>query len=265
MSTIVTVIPPWLVAILLFALLWAASRLGTRLRIQQRSIGETPFATSAAVSLLVLLIGFTFSMALNRYDSRRDLVVEEAAAITSLWQRALLVAEPQRSEISALARAYADQRLAYFSFGVTADKALRADQAADDITQRLWKIVGTMMAKNDQPLLARMLTENLTRIDDAAWRREAMSREHIPPVVLELLAIFAACTAVSMGFAAPVNGRVHPTHLLFFGLTAAALMLMLDIDQPQAGLVQEPQRPIMEIIAIMAAHAGDPERALPVP
>ena len=66
MATVVNILPTWFIAILLFGLLWLGSWLGSQLR-QRRNINtETPYATSAAVSLLALLIAFTFSMSLNR-------------------------------------------------------------------------------------------------------------------------------------------------------------------------------------------------------
>lgn len=265
MAAIVTILPTWLVAILLFGLLWFGSWLGNVLRERLRIITETPYATSAAVSLLALLIGFTFSMSLNRYDNRQALVLEETAAIGALWQRLPLLPPPQRAEMETLTRGYADQRLAYFSSGIDRDTALRADQAADDLTQRMWDIVRDMSAANDQPLIARMLMDNLTRIDDAAWRREALGHQHVPGLVIDLLVIFSFFTAISMGFTAPRDKRVHPTHLIFFALTGSAIMLMLDLDQPRTGLVRVSQRSMAEVIAIMAAHADDPTRANPRP
>lgn len=263
MADIVTILPTWFVAIVLFGLLWLGSRLGAWLRQRLKINSETPYATSAAVSLLALLIGFTFSMSLSRYDNRRELVIEEAAAVGSLWQRVPLIPQPQQAEMATLTRSYADHRLAYFTFGIDRDKALLADKAADDITQRMWEIVREMSKANEVPLIARMLMDNLTRIDDAAWRREALGREHVPGLVIDLLVIFTLMTAISMGIAAPRDKRTHPTHLIFFALTASAIMLMLDLDAPRTGLVRVSQLPMKEVIAIMAAHADDAERVNP--
>lgn len=260
MAFIITILPGWFIAILLFGLLWFGSFIGSRLRQRLNIQTETPYATSAAVSLLALLIGFTFSMSLNRYDTRRELVIEEAAGIGSLWQRIPLIPQPRQAEMATLVRAYADQRLVYFTYGIDEDTQLRADEAADDITQRMWEIVREMSKANEVPVIARMLMDNLARIDDAAWRREALGREHVPGLVIDLLVVFSFFTAISMGFTAPRDKRVHPTHLIFFALTGSAIMLMLDLDQPRRGLVRVSQHPMEEVIAIMAAHAADPER-----
>ena len=260
MSFIITIVPGWLIAIALFGLLWFGSRLGSRLRLRLNILSEAPYATSAAVSLLALMIGFTFSMALNRYDTRRELVIEEAAAIGALWQRVPLVPQPGQAEMAALTRDYANQRLSYFTFDIDQTSLLRADEAADDITQRLWQIVRDTSQANEVPLIARMLMDNLARIDDAAWRREALAREHVPAIVIDLLVIFSFFTAISMGFAAPRETRIHPTHLIFFALNASAILLTLDLDQPRTGLVRVSQRPMEEVIVIMAAGANEPAR-----
>lgn len=260
MATIITILPAWVFAIVLFGLLWTGSLLGARLRVRLNITSETPYATSATVSLLALLIGFTFSMSLSRYDSRRALVIEEAAAISALWQRLPLVPHAQQAEMAQLTRNYAEQRLAYFTFGIDKDTALIADKAADDTIQRLWEAVRHPSTVRGVSLIAGTIVDHLGRIDDAAWRRDALGREHVPRLVIDMLAIFSFFTSVGMGFAAPRDLRTHPTHLIFFALNASAIMLMLDLDEPRTGLVTVSQRPMEEVIAIMAAHAGDADR-----
>jgi hypothetical protein len=253
MSAIITILPGWAIVILLWVLLSAAAMVGAWMRERWQFEREASYAASAAVSLLVLLIGFTFSLALNRYDSRRALVVEEAAAIFAVWERLPLESTATRAAMAPLLQTYAQQRLDYFTFGVDLDGQLRADLGADLTMGKLWAIVHGLAANNDRMVITRMLMDNLGRIDDAAWRREDMARAHIPFLVIDLLVVFSLLTAISMGFVGPPNRRHHPTHLLFFALNAAAIMLVLDLDRPRSGMVLVSQRPIIELQAIMAA------------
>lgn len=262
MSLIIDLLPVWAIALGLFALLWIVSILGYRLRGRLKLSNETAYATSATVSLLVLLIGFTFSLSLSRYDNRRDLVVEEAAAIYSIWEREQLIADPQRAEMARLMQAYVDQRIAYFTFGIDQDRELRADKEADALMAQTWAIVRAEVIADKQPLVTRMLMDNLTRIDDVAWRREALARAHIPYIVVDLLVVFSLLTAASMGFTGPQDKRVHPTHLIFFALNAAAIMLVIDLDRPRSGLVLVSQRPMLELRAVIR---GDMTRMKPLP
>lgn len=141
MPNLMTLVPLPLIAVLLFAMFWGASIFGTALRQRRMVTNDLVYATSAAVSLLVLLIGFTFSLALNRYDSRRALVVEDASTIHALWVRLPLMPQPQRAEMQKLARDYAAKRQDYFTFGIDLDSQMRADEAADAIVDSMWDIV----------------------------------------------------------------------------------------------------------------------------
>lgn len=252
MATIITIMPVWLIGIFLLVLLALSSWAGSQLRKRLQFNNEATYAASAAVSLLALLIGFTFSLALSRYDNRRELVVEEAAAIFAIWQRVPLLKDPAHAELKKLARRYADQRYEYFTKGIDHDGALRADHTADYTMDRMWEIVRGLTEAEATPLVTRMLLDNLTRIDDAAWRRETMAREHIPYFVVDLLVIFAMLTAASLGFAGQQHRRVHPAHLIFFVLVSASIWLIVDLDRPRSGLVLVSQRPLIEVSAMMA-------------
>lgn len=252
MSAIITILPGWATAILLWLLLSLASLLGARMRDRWQFEREASYAVSAAVSLLVLLIGFTFSLALNRYDNRRALVVEEAAAIFAVWERLPLETEATRAAMAPLLQTYASQRRAYFTFGVDMEHQMRADEAGDATMGKMWAIAHGLAANGERPVFIRMMMDNLGRIDDAAWRREDMARANIPFLVIDLLVVFSVLTAVSMGIVGPSGKRLHPTHLLFFALNAAAILLVLDLDRPRSGLVLVSQRPMIELQAIMA-------------
>src|SRR5262249_4243631 len=68
---------------------------------------------AAVLTLLALLLGFSFAMAQGRYDARRQLVVQESNAIGTTFLRTALLAEPERTELRALLRHYVDARLAF--------------------------------------------------------------------------------------------------------------------------------------------------------
>jgi len=102
--------PLTVIALAIMAALVAAATIGYRghLWLLHRS-GETEpeshdHLLSAVLGLLALLLGFTFSLALNRYEARRDLVVQEANAIGTAWLRAQLLEPPNKAAMSGLLR-----------------------------------------------------------------------------------------------------------------------------------------------------------------
>ncbi len=256
MNSLFDSLPTWAIGLGLFLACCLASELGGLRRRRLPSPGETIYATSAAVSLLALMIGFTFSVALNRYEARRELVVEEAAALTSLWERVQFQPAAERAAMSAIVRDYTDQRLRYFQQGTPTDRRRAADHAANALQERLWTTARQLSAGPNPPLVTRMLVEGLTRVDDASWRRESIGREHIPLLVIDLLALFAIVTAASLGYTGAAHRLVsRRTNIAFFLLVASSIFLVLDLDRPRTGVVLVSQQPMLELQARLAAIA----------
>jgi hypothetical protein len=232
-------------------------RLGHWLRRRQGRPGETLYATAATVSLLTLLIGFTFSVALNRYDTRRDMVVEEAAAGFALWQRIALQPEPTRTAMAKTMEAYVAERLRYFSEGTQTDRARPTDFEADMLMERMWDL---MRAAGNDGALVRIMTDSLTRVDDVAWRREAIAREHIPLTVIDALGIFLLLTALSLGYSGNPEARVaRLPHLVFLAMAIGAIAVVLDLDRPRTGLVRVSQAPMLELAEDIRRDMADEE------
>src|SRR4051794_38485293 len=53
----------------------------------------------ASLALLGFLLAFTFGMAASRFDTRRELVLDEANAIGTTYLRATLLSEPHATEV----------------------------------------------------------------------------------------------------------------------------------------------------------------------
>ena len=91
----------------------AMSEIGWQLGIRTKGRAGSNFSTleSATLGLLALMLAFTFSMALTRFEARRDAVLNEANAIGTTALRARLLHEPQRAETLKLLREYVQIRL----------------------------------------------------------------------------------------------------------------------------------------------------------
>ena len=103
------------IALAMVVLLIAAGEIGYRRGLFRReskeSVRSLMSGTGAAMlGLLGLLLGFTLAMAVSRWDERRDVIVEEANAIGTLWLRAGLLEVPLRNELRDALREYTDAR-----------------------------------------------------------------------------------------------------------------------------------------------------------
>ena len=72
----------------------------------------------AMLGLLALLLGFTFSMAMSRFEVRKQQVLDESNAIGTTYLRAQLMPEPPRKEVSDLLRRYVEVRLQFYQAGI---------------------------------------------------------------------------------------------------------------------------------------------------
>ena len=96
----------------------------------------------ATLGLLAFLLAFTFGMAASRYDTRKQLVLQEANAIGTTYLRAEFLQEPQRSDIRNVLREYAALRAQGVTLLMT--PAVMAQSSA--LHDRLWAdavVVGT--------------------------------------------------------------------------------------------------------------------------
>jgi hypothetical protein len=107
---------PLLLAVASFALLMLSTRVSEVLRKRAGIPNEEARADfgvllSATLTLLFLIIGFSFSMAINRYDLRKNCEQAEAVAIGTQYSRGDLLTPPDAAKVQSLLKRYLDQRV----------------------------------------------------------------------------------------------------------------------------------------------------------
>jgi hypothetical protein len=241
-------LPLTVIALAIMAALLAAATIGYRghLWLLHRS-GETEpesddHLLSAVLGLLALLLGFTFSLALNRYEARRDLVVQEANAIGTTWLRAQLLESPNKAAMSGLLRGYLDARLAWSE--ADADAATRTMV----LQQRLWAATGKAVRSEPNPQLSRALMDAMNQSFDLASARSAARLAHVPDRVLTVLLLYAVLSAAMLGYTSAAKGRPQRIATIsVLVLLTLALVMILDIDRPRSGAIQVSQQPLEEL------------------
>ena len=251
-------LPLWLVTVCFFLALLVAREVGAAVsRRQQRSRAgrlhaEPPaaeekaddaFAMTSVLGLLALLIGFTFSLSLGRYDERRQLVVQEANALGTTWLRTDLLEEDHRARMREVLARYVDARVD-FANARTGEAEVQQNARIVALQAELWKVLidGTQ-AFRDTPRASLLFTTTNESIDLAA-ERFAARQDHIPPRILRMLLLFAMLAAGLVGYERPHQRR--STVLLLLLLTLA-VGLILDLDRASTGLTQVPQEPMLDL------------------
>jgi hypothetical protein len=212
-----------------------------------REIKGQEFLLTAALGLLALLMGFTFSMSLDRYEARRALVVQEANAIGAAWIGAQLVEEPHRSEISSLLKQYLETRVSWSDVSQSQD--LHPTRA---LQQRLSAAVQRLAHGGASPEAVRWVLDPLNEAFGVQAARTAARDARVPTRVLVVLVLYSILSMVMLGYILAIDGYKHiaATGLLLVLLTVA-FGLILDLDRPQASVILVSQQPLLDLRALM--------------
>jgi hypothetical protein len=231
---------PVLIFFISFALLWFANWLGSQLRARWKSISEEErpdfdIVLGAVLTLLGLVIGFSFSMAVGRYDQRKNYEEAEANAIGTEYLRADLLPEADRARVRELLRQYLDLRIQHYG-ARNNDDLRRIDAETARVQGELWTAASASV-KQQQPISVVTLTVGgMNDVLNSQGYTEAAWRYRIPREAWALLLVVAICCCMLRGFQAR---RVEPKLAIVLSLLiATAFFLIADIDSPRRGLVR---------------------------
>lgn len=245
--------PLWLLGLLMLLLLAGMCEAGIRLRALRPAAGARAdaegYLLSAALALLALLIAFTFSLALNRYDTRREKVIVEANAIGTAWLRAGLIEGEAGAHLRQSIARYTDIRLRLAA--PESAQTAAAEAATGTAQTALWAEM-TPLARTAAPAIGSTLIASMNDMFDAASARKAERDARIPARVFEVLLLYAAMSALFVGFVLGATHRVYRVlATILFALLSLALVLIVDLDRPMRGSITVSQAPMLAVRASM--------------
>src|SRR5262249_1666294 len=241
----------WIMFPILVIALLALSEFGWRLGLaRSRAKPETKDGGSvpaAVLTLLGLLLGFTFAMAISRHDTRRELVVQEANSIGTTALRARLLPEPQAANVARLLREYVPLRIEAHRATQFSPRFADLAKSSADRHYRFGNEAVAAAAKQPTPIIASFIASLNETIDYEATRIAA-KRNRVPGAVWLLLSSVAGCGMWLTGWEAGMS-RGHPflARFLFPLLIAVAIALITDIDTPRSGFITLDERPLLEL------------------
>ena len=249
------------IAASLFGLMILCNEAGFRMGrfVQEHTDDEIKTLTgsiqASILGLLALLLGFTFSMAMQRYDSRSMAVIEEANDIGTALLRVQLLPGEYQAETYQLMTQYIALRLAVGRIDITRqnERQLHNRQIAD-LQHRLWSI--GILATNADPRAATTgaFTKSLNDMIDIQGTRNALLQMHVPEAVMVLLFLVFISAGGIIGYAAGLSGkRILAPVVLVSLLITLIVFIIIDLDRPKRGLIQVDQTPILEVQRSLAA------------
>ena len=253
MRSIFAEVDSWAVALALGLAMFAAWQFGRwhgrRLRIESGEVPVSKFE-DAILALLGLLLGFTFSMAIVKHDQRRLMVVADSNAIGDFYTCASLLKEPVRAKLQSLIHDYVRLRVEL--------SGRRVDEAElEDALGRMQQMQDQMTALVDQALVAGTpiavpLTNTLNGVTSNHAARLAAIRDRLPVSVVLLLLISAVASSMLVGRQQGASDRADLAGTICFIMLASFVVyVILDLNQPERGLIAVNQEPIQRLLSSM--------------
>jgi len=237
-------------------LILGAGEVGNRLGERAARRGAPGVATleAAILGLLALMIGFTFSMALSRFEARRDGVVVEAAAIGTTALRARLLPAPHNGQSVKLLREYVQLRLELSRHPVSQQQLNAVIARSNALQEALWQQARAAAAKDAGMVPTGLFMQSLNEMIDDQEKRLAAFSNRLPLIIV--IALYGV-SIVAIGFAGYGSGieskRTRLPVYLTGILVASMVLLIQDIDRPGAGFIKVSQQPMANAAAAIAA------------
>jgi uncharacterized membrane protein len=190
---------------------------------------------AAILTLLGLIIGFSFAMATTRYDQRKNLEEAEANAIGTELLRADFLPSADAANVRKLLAEYTGLRIRFY---LTKDDDQRrlVDERTTQVQTALWSAVRASAAQ-PTPVTALALT-GMNDVINSQGDAQAAFRNRIPLAAWVLMAIIALCSAALMGYRSR-RGKAGGGLMFVLPLVvSSAFLLIADIDAPRHGLIE---------------------------
>ena len=193
----------------------------------------------AVFGLLGLLVAFTFSGALQRWDSRRALVVEEANDIGTAWLRLDLLPEGSQPPLRQLFRDYLDARLATYEVLQDLPAAQRERAHSLDLQGQIWSRAVSECLKPEGEKARLLLLPALNAMIDITNTRTVATQMHPPVVIYALLVALLLASSLMAGLAMSPSPRRHVMRMLCFATAmSVGVYVILDLEFPRLGLIR---------------------------
>ncbi len=235
---------PLILFVIVGIVLWLAARCGARVSrrypLDQEMRQDFNILLGAVLTLLALIIGFSFSLAAGRYDQRKNLEEAEANAIGTEYSRTDLLAATDGAKLRGLLKSYLDQRILFYAASGDAPLA-EINARTAKLQTELWAAAVGPAAAMPTPITA-LVVSGMNDVLNSQSYTQAAWWNRIPTSAWSLMIVIAICSNLLGGYGA--HSVVTAKRLLFiFPLfVAITLGFIADIDSPRHGIIRvQPQ------------------------
>jgi hypothetical protein len=198
------------------------------------SHGDFAFVVGGILTVLALILGFTFSMAVTRYDQRKNYEEQEASSIATEYLRASQLPNADADALRKLLRSYLGQRISFYLNESQSDLN-QLELQTNDLQNNLWSVCVTGAGSSGSPN-STLLLSGMNDVFSSRRRTQSSWRNRIPHSALLLVIVIAILSTFLVGYSAHRRGAFL---LLVLPLAVAiSLFMIVDIDSPRGGYIR---------------------------
>jgi hypothetical protein len=199
------------------------------------------------LTLLGLIVGFTFSMAVSRYDQRKNCEEAEANTIGTEYLRTDLLPATDAAKVRALISSYVDQRILFYTTrDISVVKTINAKTA--QLQTEMWSVVQAAGNAQPNPVIALALS-GMNDALDAQGFTEAAWRNRIPISAWWLMAAITLCSSMMVGYHVRATRRKFALMLVLPVTVSISFFLIADIDSPRGGMIRVSPENLLSLAA----------------
>jgi hypothetical protein len=250
-------LPLWAVYVGTVALVLVAAEIGYRIGMWLRrrdpdSVGTamTGAVVGGTLGLMAFLMAFTIGIVLDQHGGRRAMVVTEANAVGTAYLRAGFLGEPDLTSSRDLLKEYVEVRLAAAADLTLLESAVRR---SEEIHGELWSIVEEQVRQGNESDIMALFVESINEVIDVHALRLVAANLRLPRLLGSVLYAATLLSFLLVGVANSADKERDQIAITIFALAfVAVLMIIVDLDRPQQGLLTVSQDALSDLLRQMA-------------
>jgi hypothetical protein len=191
---------------------------------------------SATLTLLALVIGFSLSMAVGRYDQRKNYEEEEANAIGTEYLRANLLPDSEAVAVRALLAKYLEQRILFYQV-TDSQRLAQIDSTTTDLENQMWVELKNAAAAQPNPVTA-LAVAGMNDVINTQGYTQAAWWNRIPLAAWLLMVLIGMLCNLLVGYGARSKTPRKRFLLIMPLVVSVSVMLIADIDSPRSGIIR---------------------------
>ena len=194
---------------------------------------------SSIFGILGLILAFTFSGTLSRFEHRTNLVLKEANSIGTAYLRLDLLPKSDRDKLQPLYKEYVQSRIDLFENYENRQLSNAKFQQGLKLQGQIWEIANASVLVSKNPGIITLVLSSTNEVIDVANERLQATRNRPPAIVYVLLFTLSLASAFLVGQSMSANQRRPLSYMVMFCVTISAItFIILDLEYPRLGLIK---------------------------